>query len=175
MTVITLATLSTPTGRMRLAATDSALVLSDWPDVEGADRILSKIQKRLEATLNDEEPQDATVIGHPVLRQTAHELQEYFVRKRRVFSLPLKLAGTPFQISVWKALLTVPYGETISYGMLANRIGHPRAVRAVAQAVGANPLGIILPCHRIIGSDGSLTGFGGGLDRKVLLLGLEKG
>ena len=109
----------------------------------------------------------------PILEKAAKALEDYFADRLQAFDLPLRPCGTPFQESVWKALLEVPYGQTASYGDIARRIERPTAFRAVAQAVGANPLCIAGPCHRIIGSDGTLTGFGGGLDRKVFLLRLE--
>jgi len=101
------------------------------------------------------------------------QLQEYFAGVRRVFELTLAPQGTPFQLTVWQALRKIPYGETLSYGELAQRIGAPGAARAVGLANGANPLPIIVPCHRVIGADGSLTGFGGGLPIKRALLSLE--
>jgi methylated-DNA-[protein]-cysteine S-methyltransferase len=103
------------------------------------------------------------------------QLEEYFAGERTVFDLELDLAGTPFQRRVWRALQDIPYGETISYGELARRIGNPSAVRAVGLANGRNPVSIVVPCHRVIGSDGSLTGYGGGLPRKRYLLELEQG
>src|SRR5260370_23383059 len=101
------------------------------------------------------------------------QLQAYFRGELKEFDLPLALEGTDFQLRVWNALRTIPYGETISYAQLARRIGNPRAVRAVGFANGSNPIPIIVPCHRVIGSDGGLTGFGGGLSTKEKLLGLE--
>lgn len=109
----------------------------------------------------------------PVLRRTQEQLAEYFAGVRRAFDLPLAPRGTPFQEAVWHALATIPYGETISYSQLAARVGRPAAVRAVGAANGRNPLPIVLPCHRVIGADGSLTGFGGGLPVKRFLLELE--
>lgn len=103
------------------------------------------------------------------------QLEEYFAGARREFSLPLQPVGTPFQQVVWSALRTIPYGTTLSYGELARRIGRPPASRAVGAANGANPLPIIVPCHRVIGADRSLTGFGGGLETKRFLLALEAG
>ena len=103
----------------------------------------------------------------------ATQLAEYFDGKRRVFELPLKPEGTPFQLRVWNALLEIPYGETISYGELAARIGDRSASRAVGLANGSNPLPIVIPCHRVIGSNGKLTGYGGGLPIKERLLALE--
>ena len=103
------------------------------------------------------------------------QLEEYFAGKRQNFDLPLHPLGTDFQVTVWKALAKIPYGGTISYGELARRIGQPQAVRAVGAANGRNPLPIVLPCHRVIGADGSLTGFGGGLPTKRFLLAMEDG
>jgi methylated-DNA-[protein]-cysteine S-methyltransferase len=108
-----------------------------------------------------------------ILATTQAQLDEYFGQRRQRFDLRLQPRGTPFQQSVWAALLEVPFGRTTSYGAIAARIGRPRAVRAVGAAVGANPIGIIVPCHRIVGTDGSLTGYAGGLDRKIRLLELE--
>ncbi|MGP4058185.1 methylated-DNA--[protein]-cysteine S-methyltransferase [Mycobacterium sp. 4D054] len=102
------------------------------------------------------------------------QLQEYFGGTRRDFDLTLELLGTPFQRRVWEALLTIPYGETRSYGDIARQIDAPGAFRAVGLANGHNPIGIIVPCHRVIGANGSLTGYGGGLDRKKTLLGMER-
>ncbi len=109
----------------------------------------------------------------PLLRRARRQLEEYFAGRRRVFELPLAPRGTAFQCAVWNALATIPYGATISYAELASRAGRPAAVRAVGAANGRNPLPIVLPCHRVIGADGSLTGFGGGLPTKQYLLKLE--
>ncbi len=111
---------------------------------------------------------------HPVLKRAKRQLEEYFAGRRRDFDLPLAPKGTPFQRSVWKALLDIPYGKTQSYGDIARKIGKPKAVRAVGAANGANPISLVVPCHRVIGSDGSLTGYGGGLPRKQRLLALER-
>ncbi|MCD4717109.1 MAG: methylated-DNA--[protein]-cysteine S-methyltransferase [Desulfobacterales bacterium] len=102
-----------------------------------------------------------------------NQLDAYFEKKRRRFDLPLDLRGTPFQLQVWEFLLSIPWGETRTYGQTAKTLGRPKAARAVGRAVGTNPVSIVVPCHRIIGSDGSLTGYGGGLDRKTALLELE--
>lgn len=110
---------------------------------------------------------------HPVLRQTAAQLREYFDGERQTFDLPLAPDGTAFQRQVWQTLASIPYGETISYAELAARVGRPTASRAVGAANGRNPLPIVLPCHRVIGANGSLTGFGGGLPTKRFLLDLE--
>ena len=106
-------------------------------------------------------------------RLVAQQLSEYFAGKRQAFDLPLALHGTEFQLAVWNELLRVPYGETITYGELARRIGRPSAIRAVGAANGANPIPVIVPCHRVIGSNGTLTGYGGGIERKQWLLAHE--
>ena len=110
---------------------------------------------------------------HPVLHATCAQLGEYFSGIRTTFELPLSPQGTPFQKTVWQALASIAYGQTISYAQLATRVGKPTAMRAVGAANGRNPLPIVLPCHRVIGADGSLTGFGGGLPTKQFLLELE--
>lgn len=110
---------------------------------------------------------------HPVLAETERQLGEYFAGERRSFDIPLSFAGTDFQKSVWAALLTIPFGETRSYGEIADQLGKPRASRAVGAANGRNPISIIAPCHRVIGSSGQLTGFAGGLEAKKYLLELE--
>lgn len=109
----------------------------------------------------------------PLLAELCSQLDAYFHGQLRHFTLPLLLEGTPFQRAVWQAIAQVPYGRTIPYKQLAQRIGRPTAVRAVANATGANPLAVLIPCHRVIGSDGSLTGFAGGLPAKRFLLSLE--
>jgi len=109
----------------------------------------------------------------PLFRQLAQELNAYFAGELREFTLPLSLSGTPFQLAVWEELLRVPYGEVVSYGGLARRIGRARAARAVGGAVGANPVPILVPCHRVVRGDGSLGGFGPGLEWKRRLLALE--
>jgi methylated-DNA-[protein]-cysteine S-methyltransferase len=124
---------------------------------------------------------DAATLGHPgtldddeVLAETASQLKSYFAGELTSFDLPLSLEGTDFQRAVWAGLRDIPYGETISYGELARRIGQPSASRAVGLANGRNPVSIVVPCHRVVGSDGSLTGYGGGLGRKQYLLALEQ-
>jgi methylated-DNA-[protein]-cysteine S-methyltransferase len=120
--------------------------------------------------------------GPPGLEREQHalapwatELKEYFAGERRDFEQPIHLHGPRFHMSVWNALREIPYGKTVSYGDIARRIGQPAAVRAVGSANGANPIAIIVPCHRVIGANGKLTGYGGGLERKQLLLDLEQG
>jgi len=110
----------------------------------------------------------------PLLLEAERQLRDYFAGVRRTFALPLAPEGTPFQRAVWDALCTVPYGETRSYGEIAAQVGRPKAARAVGMANHRNPIPIVIPCHRVIGGDGSLTGYGGGLDKKSFLLELEK-
>ena len=109
-----------------------------------------------------------------VIEEARRQLDEYFAGQRREFTVPLLFTGTDFQKSVWEELLNIPYGAAISYGEMARRIGKPRSVRALANANGANSISIFAPCHRVIGSDGTLTGYGGGLDAKRFLLELER-
>lgn len=116
-------------------------------------------------------PQDAS---NPILSSALAQLQEYWHGKRTVFDLPLDCSGgTEFQQSVWQVLRTIDYGQTCSYSAIARQLGWPKAVRAIATAIGRNPMSIIIPCHRVLGQDGSLTGYAGGLDRKAALLRLE--
>lgn len=146
-----------PLGSMTLAAHDTALV-GIWFDGQ-------RHQPAFTAT---------EAAGHPVLRAATLQLQEYFAGTRKIFDLPLDFSGgTGFQQAVWRALLNIPAGTTVSYGTISQRIGKPQAVRAVGAAVGRNPLGIVVPCHRVLGSNGALTGYAGGLDRKIALLQLE--
>ena len=144
-------------GRLYLAATD-----------EGLTHILFVAKM-------DREPKAVPGSGEAarIVRETERQLADYFAGRRREFDVPLAPAGTEFQRATWKALADVPYGTTISYAELARRMQRPRAVRAVGAANGANPIPIILPCHRIVGADGTLTGYGGGLDTKGRLLSLE--
>lgn len=111
---------------------------------------------------------------HPMLMQLEKELGEYFARTRQKFTLPLCPQGTPFQQEVWKTLQSIGYGETISYALEAERFGNPKAVRAVANANGKNPISILIPCHRVIASDGGLGGYSGGIEKKRFLLELER-
>lgn len=113
--------------------------------------------------------------GHKILRTAEIQLSEYFKGTRRRFDIALVYPGTPFQRRVWELLLDIPYGETVSYGEIASRIGDSRKARPVGGAVGTNPIGIMIPCHRVIGKNGALTGFGGGLEVKSFLLNLERG
>jgi methylated-DNA-[protein]-cysteine S-methyltransferase len=147
-----------PIGKLNLVASDKGLVAVLW-EKENPRRV------RLDELLEDP--------NHPVLCKTEHQLEEYFAGKRKAFALPLDMRGTRFQNQVWEALLAIPFGETRSYGQLANQLGNPKATRAVGAANGRNPIAIVVPCHRVIGFSGKLTGFAGGLDAKAHLLGLE--
>lgn len=136
--------------------------------------LLSNGSQLLQIAFGAAEPAAGAVErGDPVLRRAAAQLREYFAGRRRTFELPLAPLGTDFQRAVWRALAEIPWGETRSYGDIARSIGRPRAVRAVGAANGRNPLPIVVPCHRVVGSDGALTGFAGGLTVKRQLLALE--
>lgn len=115
-----------------------------------------------------------TEMTSEIIEETRRQLDEYFRHERQAFDIPLLTAGTEFQESVWNSLMEIPYGQTITYGELATRLGKPAAVRAVANANGANAISIIIPCHRVIGSNNTLTGYGGGLEAKKFLLELEQ-
>lgn len=151
-------TIASPVGRLQLVATDAALVAILWGEDDPARVPLG--------TLTEDD-------AHPLLIETARQLGEYFAGQRTRFTIPLDFSGTEFQRAVWRALLTIPFGETRSYRQIAEQIGRPTAVRAVGAANGRNPISIIAPCHRVIGADGTLTGFAGGLDAKAALLALE--
>jgi methylated-DNA-[protein]-cysteine S-methyltransferase len=148
--------ISTPVGRLRLTG-----------DEEGLRGISFQNRFRPGEIAEDDEQ------AREPFREVIAQLEAYFVRERFAFDLPLAPEGTPFQREVWSALLAIPYGETVSYGELARRLGRSNASRAVGAANGQNPIPIIIPCHRVIGADGSLTGFGGGLAIKRRLLELE--
>jgi methylated-DNA-[protein]-cysteine S-methyltransferase len=120
------------------------------------------------------ELEDSWVRDDDAMQPYVDQLNGYFAGKRRAFDLPLAPSGTDFQLRVWAALREIPYGETWSYLALATKVGNPKACRAVGLANGRNPIAVIVPCHRVIGADGSLTGYGGGVDRKRLLLDLER-
>ena len=124
--------------------------------------------------LLDAPPASGVQGTHPILTECARQLYEYFEEGRRKFDLPLDAAGTPWQKSVWAALCEIPYGSTATYGRIAAKLGAPNASRAVGAANGRNPIWIIVPCHRVVGADGMLTGYAGGLTRKQWLLDLER-
>jgi len=151
--------IDSPVGKLKLAASDQGLVAVLWQN-----------DKPTRVRLN-ELTEDAR---HPLLLETERQLGEYFAGKRKTFSVPLDMRGTSFQKNVWHALLAIPFGKTRSYGQLAKQLGNPQAMRAVGAANGRNPISIIVPCHRVIGSSGKLTGFAGGLETKAHLLSLEE-
>lgn len=153
------ATIPSPTGDLTLIASDAGLAAILWDDDPA-------IQARYAPQRENPD--------HPVIAAAIRQLDEYFAGTRTSFDLPLDPIGTAFQHDVWRALLTIPYGETRSYADLACAIGRPTATRAVGAANGRNPLPIVTPCHRVIGSNGRLTGFAGGLPNKQLLLALEE-
>ena len=152
--------MDSPVGALKLVAHDQALVAVMW-DNEDHKRV------RLAELIEN--------IQHPMLLKVKQQLAQYFAGQRQQFNLPLDFQGTDFQQRVWRALLTIPYGETRSYKDIALQIGNEKAVRAVGAANGRNPISIIAPCHRVIGSGGALVGFAGGLDKKQILLSLEQG
>ncbi|MGE8570519.1 MULTISPECIES: methylated-DNA--[protein]-cysteine S-methyltransferase [Acinetobacter] len=151
--------LDSPVGQLKLVAHETALVAVLWEN-ENPNRV------RLAALVED--------LQHPILLKTAQQLNEYFAGKRQQFDLPLDFEGTAFQQQVWQALLTIPFGETRSYKQIAEQIGNVKAVRAVGAANGKNPISIIAPCHRVVGANGKLVGFAGGLENKEILLKIEK-
>jgi methylated-DNA-[protein]-cysteine S-methyltransferase len=151
-------TMESPIGELTLVASDAGLAAILWEN-DNPHRVRLNIVAE-----ND---------SHPVLVETERQLGEYFAGKRTRFALPLDFSGTEFQRTVWRALLTIPFGETRSYSQIAAQIGKPTAARAVGAANGRNPISIVAPCHRVIGSSGELTGFAGGLEAKARLLALE--
>lgn len=150
--------LTSPVGQLKLVANAQALVAVLWEN-ENPKRV------RLAELLEEAQ--------HPVLLETARQLNEYFAGQRRQFDLPLDFEGTAFQQKVWQALLSIPFGETRSYKQIAEQIGHAKAMRAVGAANGKNPISIIAPCHRVVGANGKLVGFAGGLENKSILLEIE--
>ena len=156
----------TPCGTLLLGSYGDSLCLCDWHEVVDGNTVANRLHRILDADFEEG--------SSPVLDRASIQLDEYFAGKRQTFDIPLLFAGTEFQKKVWEALLEIPYGKTISYGEMASMIGMPKAVRAVANANGANAISIFAPCHRVIGSDRSLTGYGGGLPAKEYLLKLEK-
>ena len=160
MTTLTSTSYDSPVGTLTLVGGPAGLRAVLWPGDRAARAGISR---------NALVPGEATVLA-----ATARQLDEYFAGARTAFDLPLDLHGTPFQLAAWQALAEIPYGETRTYTQQAEVIGRPTAVRAVGAANGRNPLSIVLPCHRVVGSDGTLRGFGGGLEVKAALLALER-
>ena len=165
MTKISLTHIDTPLGLMCACATSKGICLLEFTDRKNIELQFERLRKCLCDNIVEEET--------PLLIQLKQELSEYFSDKRKEFTLPLHLVGTDFQKNIWTELLKIPYGKTVSYMQLSEIIGNPKAIRAVANANANNKIAIIVPCHRVIGSDGSLTGYAGGLDRKRWLLNLE--
>lgn len=153
-------TFHSPVGKLKLVASDKGLIAVLWEnDTPNRVRLVGLVKRH----------------SHPVLMEAERQLGQYFEGKRRSFSVALDMRGTPFQKSVWEALLSIPFGETRSYRDIAKKLGNPEATRAVGAANGRNPISIIVPCHRVIGSNGKLRGFAGGLETKARLLELEQG
>lgn len=151
--------MESPVGTLTLIGNDEGLAAVLWPN-DRPGRVRLKAERENSS--------------HPTLREAAKQLGEYFAGKRRRFSVKLSMHGTPFQKKVWRALLEIPFGETRSYGEIAQALGKPTASRAVGAANGRNPISIIAPCHRVVGANGKLTGFAGGLAVKARLLKLER-
>ena len=154
-----------PIGTLLLGSYENKLCLCDWKDRKARETVDKRLKMFLKAEYK---------IGiNDVISESIKQLDEYFNGNRRFFKTPLLLIGTEFQKTVWKTLMDISYGEIITYKKLSEKIDAPKAVRAIANAVGANPLSIIIPCHRIIGSDGGLTGYAGGIEAKKYLLDIE--
>ena len=150
---------------MILGSYDDRLCLADWKDRKGRETIDKRVQKALKASFVENEDN--------VLKVAREELQAYFKGQRHTFDTPLLLLGTELQKKVWQTLMQIPYAKTVSYKEVAQKTGYEKAVRAVASAIGANALSLFIPCHRVIGSNGSLTGYAGGLEAKKSLLEIE--
>ena len=162
---ITVQPYTSPCGRLLLGSFNDKLCLCDWQVEKHRERVNERLKRILRADFKEGVSE--------LTARAARQLDEYFTGKRRTFDIPLLFTGTDFQQKVWNELLHIPFGTTVSYGEMARRIDMPKAVRAVAIANGANSISIFAPCHRVIGSDHSLTGYGGGLDTKQKLLELE--
>ena len=165
MAYINIQPFNTPYGELILGSHDQQLCLCSWRYRKKRDSVDSRLKNRLNAEFIER--------NDPMLQQTKKQLEEYFNHQRRIFDLPLLMVGTSFQQKVWNSLLKIPFGQTSSYLQLAKNINNKNAVRAVANANGANAISIIIPCHRIIGSNGKLVGYAGGLELKSGLLNLE--
>jgi len=165
MNKISIQTYNSPIGEILLGSYEGKLCLADWKYRRMRTSIDNRIQKGLKAEYVEQSSE--------VIEKTIKEMKEYFAGERKVFDIPLLMVGTDFQKSVWEGLIQVPYGTTASYLELSRNIGNEKAVRAVATANGANSISILIPCHRIIGSNGDLVGYAGGLPVKKQLLDLE--
>ena len=160
------AQIHTPIGDMLALAAPDGLCLLEFQDRAILNAQIARVRLALKSEIA---PGDS-----PWIDQLRVELAEYFAGQRAVFTLPLRCVGAPFQLSVWEALRQIPYGQTRAYGQIARQLGRPRAARAVGAANGRNPISILIPCHRLVGQDGNLTGYGGGLWRKQYLLAMER-
>lgn len=165
METITITRYASPVGEMILGSYECRLCICDWAVEKRRGTIDRRIRRHLRAEYEEG--------SSDIIRQSVSQLDEYFAGMRKEFSIPVVLTGSPFQCRVWTELMKIPYGATMSYAELARRIYNPKAVRAVASANATNPISIFVPCHRVIGSDHKLTGYGGGLDAKLRLLDLE--
>jgi len=150
--------MDSPVGDIILIADNENICSIYWPNQEPDKKKFPNLERK---------------DGSKVLKAAVKQLNQYFEGKRPVFDIPIKMDGTEFQRNVWDALSSIKFGETVSYRDIANKVGNPKAVRAVGAAIGKNPISIIVPCHRVIGADGKLTGFAGGLGTKEFLLDLE--
>lgn len=155
-----------PCGELILASADNQLCLCDWRGKPCVERNQRRLQRYLNASF--------TIAPSAVIDKAKSQLDEYFAGRRKAFEVPLLLVGTNFQQSVWRSLQHIPYGATQCYKEVAQRVGNPQGVRAVAQAIGANGISIFIPCHRVIGSNRSLTGYAGGVEAKAMLLDIER-
>jgi len=167
MNSISIKNVHTPLGFLLIGSYKDEICLCDWAKAKNLKIVTSRLEKTLKA--------DFDLKTTKVLEEAERQLQAYLLKERQMFELPLLLVGTDFQKQVWQALLEIPYGETTTYAEHASRVGKPQSVRDVANAIGANALNIIVPCHRVIGADRALTGYAGGLDAKRFLLNLEQG
>jgi methylated-DNA-[protein]-cysteine S-methyltransferase len=165
MNVINIQHYSSPTGEIILGEFEGELCLADWR----YRKMRSSIDKRVKMALNADFAEETTEL----LEETKRKFDEYFAGNRKQFDLPLLMLGSDFQKQVWKSLIEIPFGETRTYLRLSQELGNEKAIRAVAAANGANAISVVIPCHRIIGSDGSLVGYAGGLPAKKKLLKLE--
>ena len=163
---IDIASFCSPIGEILLGSYEGKLCLCDWKYRRIRTAIDERIQRAFQAEFREQQS--------PVVLETQNQLKEYFEGERKVFDIPLLFAGTDFQKSVWNTLCGIPYGKTESYLSLSRRLGNEKAIRAVASANGANAIAIVVPCHRIIGSNGELIGYAGGLQAKKKLLNIER-
>ncbi len=160
--MIALSHIDTPVGKMLMGATDAGICLFDFEYRKRIGPIMERVQQHVGEKFADG--------YHPLFDVLTTQVNEYFTGERKDFTVPLHLAGSPFQVSVWQALLQIPYGETRTYKQQSIFLGNEKAIRAVAGANGENGIAILVPCHRVVGTNGSLTGYGGGLQRKQWLL-----